>query len=320
MMTVACRRSAWSTNSETGQSRYDAWVQALNQNYGRWDAPRSFDENFGANIETLEFGQFRIVECICDPCAGEKRRPDLAKDPFESLTIQLVLAGKEFIEFDGREYVLNPGDIFVWDNAHTMKFDVQKKLHKVSAVLPLHRFREWVPSNWQAINRSIAGDTPNAFLMRSHLLALLRADYQNVPMSEGALTEATIALLLGAGDESLSSDAISNSGQQLKFLKSYIEDHLKECSLSVASIANDNQISIRYLHWLFHRSGDTCQQYIIRRRLERCRQDIGNKAMSHKSLTQIAYSWGFSDSAHFSKRFKSAFGTSPSEYRKSLLS
>lgn len=37
---------------------------------------------------------------------------------------------------------------------------------------------------------------------------------------------------------------------------------------------------------------------------------------SDLSMTEIAYRWGFSDPAYFYKKFRSAVGVSPVEYRK----
>ena len=34
-------------------------------------------------------------------------------------------------------------------------------------------------------------------------------------------------------------------------------------------------------------------------------------------ITEVAYRWGFNDSAHFSRLFKASFGMSPTQYRSS---
>lgn len=316
MMTIACERSQWSNEDHKGSDRYDAWVDALEHTYGYHQLGVNTADDFKARIQSLKVGNFSVVECICDPCRGERRRPHIGVANTEMLGIQLVLAGKEHFEFNGKEFELSAGDVFFWDNVHEVRFDVLEKLHKVSAILPLARFREWLPSNWNSLDRHIPASSPNAFLMRSHLLALLSADYSNAKMSESALTEATIALLLGAGVHSLGAEDITLRDQQLRIVQEYIEANLKNPDLSLMQIAEANRISVRYVHWLFRQSGDTAQQYIIKRRLERCRQDFGNPAMENKSITQIAFSWGFSDSAHFSKRFKATYDMSPTEYRK----
>ena len=318
MITKTCERTKWSNLHHSRHERYDAWADALRLYFGNQDVGKNPSGDFAADIQSLSIGEFRVVECICDPCLGERGKKYLGDQP-ESLAIQLVLAGKESFEIAGSAYTASAGDLIVWDNVHEVKFNVLEKLHKVSAIFPLARFREWMPSNWDSINRQFVADSPNAFLMRSHLLSLLRADYTNVQMSESALTDATIALLLGTG-QGLGPKSYSLGDQRLDSVKSYIEENLKNADLSLSDVAKANQISLRYLHWLFRDSGETAQKYIINCRLDRCRQDIGNPAMADKLITQIAFSWGFSDSAHFSKRFKAAYGASPSEYRERSIS
>jgi len=41
--------------------------------------------------------------------------------------------------------------------------------------------------------------------------------------------------------------------------------------------------------------------------------------LRRKSIARIAYGWGFSDMAHFSRCFRRAFGASPREYRQSAI-
>jgi AraC-like DNA-binding protein len=60
-------------------------------------------------------------------------------------------------------------------------------------------------------------------------------------------------------------------------------------------------------------------EWIRERRLERCRGDLANPAMSDSSITDIALRWGFSDSAHFSHCFRKEFAVSPRHFRSAAL-
>ena len=37
---------------------------------------------------------------------------------------------------------------------------------------------------------------------------------------------------------------------------------------------------------------------------------------THRSVSEIAFAWGFNSSAHFCRLFKSHYGVSPSEFRR----
>ncbi|NJN64507.1 MAG: helix-turn-helix domain-containing protein [Acidobacteria bacterium] len=82
-----------------------------------------------------------------------------------------------------------------------------------------------------------------------------------------------------------------------------------------AIVARDNGVSIRHLHNLFKQSGVTVCKWIWERRLKATREDLLDPAMAAKSISEIAYSRGFNDSAHFSRAFKERFHLSPSQLR-----
>lgn len=94
-------------------------------------------------------------------------------------------------------------------------------------------------------------------------------------------------------------------------IKSFINTRLRDPRLSIDQIANQCNCTKRNLHKVFAEEGTTISQYLWRRRLEACRRDLDNPDFADKSITDIAYSWGFSSSTHFSRTFKEAFGVSP---------
>lgn len=99
----------------------------------------------------------------------------------------------------------------------------------------------------------------------------------------------------------------------------YVERHLVDNSLSLAQIAAHCAVSLRTLHAAFAGSKTTVSAYVRHRRLEECRIALGNPASRHKSITEIALSWGFNDPAHFSHAYKAAYGRTPREDRPRLL-
>uniref|UniRef100_UPI0011608C4B helix-turn-helix domain-containing protein n=2 Tax=Pseudomonas TaxID=286 RepID=UPI0011608C4B len=96
-------------------------------------------------------------------------------------------------------------------------------------------------------------------------------------------------------------------------------DHLHRLDLSPEWMANKLGISIRHLYRSFENTGDSVCRFIQRERLQRCARDLANPCLRHESITEIAYRWGFSDSAHFSKIFKKQYLRSPRDYRGDVL-
>jgi AraC-like DNA-binding protein len=95
----------------------------------------------------------------------------------------------------------------------------------------------------------------------------------------------------------------------------FMRQRLGDPGLSPAMIAGAHHISVRYLHKLFQRQDLTVAAWIRRQRLERCHRDLGDPRHLRRPIHAVATRWGFTDNAHFSRLFRSAYGLSPSEYR-----
>jgi AraC-like DNA-binding protein len=50
--------------------------------------------------------------------------------------------------------------------------------------------------------------------------------------------------------------------------------------------------------------------------LARCRKALEDPLQSHRTASEIAYSWGYSDMTHFGRMFRAAYGLLPSELRR----
>jgi len=93
----------------------------------------------------------------------------------------------------------------------------------------------------------------------------------------------------------------------------YIEANLAN-KISLAEAASVSHFSTYHFHRIFTGIiGETVNDYIIRRRLERAVNLLIFK--TELSVTQVALDSGFSSSANFSKSVKLYFGFSPSEIR-----
>jgi acetamidase/formamidase/AraC-like DNA-binding protein len=94
-----------------------------------------------------------------------------------------------------------------------------------------------------------------------------------------------------------------------------IERRLDDPDLTPARIAQSEGISERYLQKLFEGVNDNFSHYVRERRLQRAWSDLGNPAEGQHTISEIAYRYGFADSAHFSRTFRARFGLSPREFR-----
>lgn len=99
----------------------------------------------------------------------------------------------------------------------------------------------------------------------------------------------------------------------------FIERNLADPDLNVGSIARELGCSIRTVHKVFEGRAQSVARLVWDWRLDRCRGDLVDPAMVDRSITEIAHSWGFSDSQHFSRAFKARFGNTPRDCRHRAL-
>ena len=307
---------SWSTESFDDRHQYDAWDAELSTVFGRWSISLPSTTKFSASVESRSLDSFKVVECICDPCGATRGHAEMLADHSDFLALQLVLDGYEQIRFAGEEVELEAGDIFVWDSTKPMDFRVVQRLHKISVLLPLMRFRNWLPTSWQSIKRLIRPQSDAGRLLAHYLAALSPRTMVGGLNNGDALIETTIGLLVNSQEIALSRPPESQREMHLERVRRYIAQHLTDPDLTPTRVAEANRISLRYLHWLFEGIGTSVAQCIIRERLQRCRQELGSPATNRRKVADIALAAGFNDVTHFSRRFKQEFGVSPRAFSK----
>ncbi|MBE6688569.1 MAG: AraC family transcriptional regulator [Ruminococcaceae bacterium] len=95
----------------------------------------------------------------------------------------------------------------------------------------------------------------------------------------------------------------------------FIKNHFSD-AITVSDIAAHVRINRKYLHCVFKKScGKSPKEYIIEYRMKKACEFLHEPELS---ISNIAYSVGYSDPLMFSKMFKRKTGKSPTEYRKAI--
>ena len=309
--------STWTTTGLAKSDRYDAWSSMLNQAYGRWEMDKPVAPDFFSSVKHYDDSILKVIECTCDPCGGTRTRASIRADGLETLTIQAVLEGREYINFNGEDILLKPGDLLIWDSTRPMSFEVTDRLHKISIMMPLPRFQSWLPRSWFSIRHSLDGQSNSGQLLTDHVKSLRQSVFDGGCKDNYALIDATIGVLINALDPGTADDPKPLRVTQLRNIKEYIKANIRNPDLSPVMIAKAGGMSSRYLHWLFNTDADddTVKQYIFRQRLDLCARDLSNPHMKNRKISDIAFYWGFQDTAHFNKRFKQQYDLSPGAFR-----
>ena len=105
------------------------------------------------------------------------------------------------------------------------------------------------------------------------------------------------------------------SAMRVAWAKAHVLDNLRDATLEPLGVAARQGISLRLLQRHFAAQGESLAAFILEQRLQRCRDALGDPTQARRTITDIALSWGFADSARFSRAFRQRFGHAPSEGR-----
>jgi AraC-like DNA-binding protein len=106
----------------------------------------------------------------------------------------------------------------------------------------------------------------------------------------------------------------STGGNELRrAVLNFILQNLTDPDLRTSTIAQAMGVSARSVQNVFERLATTTSGFILDRRLDTAAQALA-QGLPGRTITNLAFECGFSDSAYFSRCFRHRYGASPREY------
>jgi len=306
---------------------FESWLGALRQACGQFEAqaPQSHALFLGnivlENLAGLPLTRIRTnAQRITCHSVRNSSKSDCIDDSFCFLVVQR--SGYSRLSQDDCGFAMAPGDVAFMDAAYGCEIVPNGLMEHVSIHLDRAHVKTLLPSGKSRIAKLSRTSVSGRLL---HLLAgeICADAIRHAPACEaGAAVQEALLALLGAALKD--ADFVDTEGTTLesKLLgqaKKLIHASLSDPQLTPMALASQLDISVRQLYRLFEEEHDSVCRYIQRMRLSYAAKDLGNPSLHDKSLTDIAYGWGFSDSAHFSRSFKKQFELSPRDYRSQSL-
>lgn len=272
---------------------------------------------FHGTIRSSRFGalQFASVQSISQ--IAERSSYQISKSTEETNVFCFDVSGTQKLTYQNSINQLRPGDWVALDSSLPFKWFFPEDHEQLTLKIPKARLRtranlpERHPvhlfSGKKGLGK-IVFDTVESFWNETDTLL----DHQAARFEDFIIE--LLANVLADSSQTPYKRARSHF-LRVAEIKAFIKDHLRNPQLSIDYIADAFHISSRYLHFLFKDENTTVGRHIRELRLDKCKRDLENALLLHRSITEICYYWGFNDSSHFSKLFKSHFGISPKHYR-----
>jgi AraC-like DNA-binding protein len=247
-----------------------------------------------------------------------RRTHALARDDLEpSLFLGLQVAGSSMVVQGGRQAVLRPGDMALYDTTvpYTLLNDTGIAQHffripRANLALPAAVLAAVTAERFSA-------DNPVADLAATYFHRLAKNLGTAVPGGE-SVAQPSIELIRAVitthlGDQRLAGEPLDTT-LTLRIME-YVRAHLSEHDLSPSRIAHHHSISVRHLYAVLARSEISLGEWIRTHRLEECRKELTAPAATSTTIASVARRWGFSDATHFGRAFREAYGLSPRDWR-----
>lgn len=228
----------------------------------------------------------------------------------------ISLAGDYRLEQDGREAVLNPGDMTIYDATRPHRIQCRDNYAKLIVSIPRSMMRDRIAGVEHCTARRMACDSGLSAVASQFIRATVRqAPHMQASafnaLAENALDLFTLAL---AGIRPQDFTLSRSRSLSLMRVKDFVGRNLNNAELDTATIAAGTGLSPRYINDLFRDTGSSLMRYVWQQRLERCRQDLQSPRQHGRFISEIALRWGFNDLSHFSRAFKQRYGCTPRDW------
>lgn len=298
-----------------GESR-DYWRTTAAEIVGRLEVDVRPESRFHgclchANIGDLVLGKL---------CTGPHRvtRTATFARQYDRGYIKAVLhtRGSSLLNQDDRTTTIGPGEWSLYDTARPYRLTILEESEMLILLLPRERLYTPQSSLQRITVRQFSGRVGMGKLA-SQLVSTTFEEIGTLSSSECFDVADSIAQMIRLAALNTTPEPVSQLSRDMlrERIKSFVTIHLRNPNLSIDHVASAVRCTKRYLHKVFEEEELSISEYILRKRLERCRETLMNPECMSQSVTDIAYSWGFSNSNHFSRCFKEAFGVPPSAIR-----
>lgn len=279
-----------------------------------WPEP----ETFHAKWDVRDCGPFGLSDVVSTHRKRTRASASIARDGFDAITVQRVLANPVDFSFAAEDVSLQPGDfcIFAMDWRH--QATACHGLGLRSLEIPRAVLAPLLAGGGPRGPLKLRGDSPLGALLASGLdAAWAQIPHLGPDLGEAVLQNLSglVALACGASPEGRNLAGTGARSVRLDAAMAFVTRHLAEPEMSPARAAAALGVSVRYLHKLFEPNGESFAQFVTRRRLEACRAALESPTGAGRSVADIAFGWGFNSLPTFYRAFAAAFDAAPGDVR-----
>ncbi len=313
----AVQKSKFSTTKLPDADRFEAWRESISSIFDVAQNPLQDNRRFDAQLESFLIGG-QLMLCRCKTVSQVFERSSLrtAMDGLDYYLVQTHLSGEQTAKRGSKTSRSKVGELLIIDLADT-HFAETADFEHLTVVVPRPMLAPLLKQPDTQEGRVLSGENPLTRLAVNHLKTLGGVIEHVSDEGASSLIEPTLGLIASAingTESSVDGGAGAIASSVLTRAKMQIEQHLHRPDLSAEAVCGLLRMSRASVYRLFEPYGGV-RAYIQERRLRRAATDLTLSRNNHRPIYDVAFYWGFSSEAHFSRAFKKRFGATPREFR-----
>jgi AraC-like DNA-binding protein len=275
-----------------------------------WPHPRR------AWLKRGAFAGAQITELAGTPMRVAGARSPAGNEDTYDLVLQIAGSGPRLIA--GREALQETGDLMLVNSG--LPFDVTHPApwRLLFWNLPRDALAPMLAAPDRGVPHRICRGDGLGTVLGTYARALAGADRIDVMAQHSLLMYlcGLVGLAVGASPAARESRRQTYRAVRRQQILTYVETHLHDHRLTAQRVADELQMSPRWLHALCEDGEISFAAWVARRRLEECRKLLDDPAHDHLSIAEIAFQAGFNDLSTFNRRFRARYGISPRDARR----
>lgn len=307
----------FNTDSVAPRERSAYWQEVVCNTFVPLECQMDAPKDFQGRLQAGRLGELALVEIRSDPQTVVRSARSIGHGNDDYILVNLAREGRSWVAQEGREARLEAGDFAIYDTRRPYHLHFDGAFCQTVVQIPRASLHRRVGNLEYLTALPMSRNNPLERLVFDFLLGLSTLQEPLGEPRQARLCEQGLDLLAMA--LSLRGEGQVASGTRHTALLLRIKDHIQlelgNSALSLAQVSARFGITARYVGKLFQQEQTSFCRYLLDSRLKRCAQDLREPALASRQISEIAYRWGFTDMAYFSRVFRAKFAMPPREYR-----
>lgn len=308
----------FSTRRIHRRDKFDYWHSVACKQIVDHDSRPEARLSFDAKIKLGTLGNLELILFKNSPMRISHTAAHASRTKSDHLFVCRQLLGGVLLEQETREIALEAGSVVLLDPLlpYSGKFLQDSKMLVVK--VPRRELEVRLGKIRNMVARLIKPARAEDSLMSVVLGMLPPFTNQTSSISDDLVGNHVldlIAMSLAKGAEDARPRVSRSKAVLLLKIRAAVDANLSDPSLDPRAVADSVGVSVRYANQVLEEHNTSLARLILARRLARCRCALEDPAQANRTVSEIAYSWGFSDLTHFGRRFKRAYEILPREAR-----